>query len=171
MYNEAKEIETIMNSLIKTSIAGIIIGALIAAGIFYLVKPEPEPVESLQQALFAWGGTQIKGRWDDQTVQNKLEDTHLFPLNVSEANSANWIENGQCVKGIGRYFSNDDMPNLLVYNNLGDLIGIYLYSHEPMSNPWVKSEPLVIPNNVTIIKDTHWALPLYLQNPANACGL
>ena len=160
-----------MNSLIKTSIAGIIIGVLIAVGIFYLIKPDSEPVESLEQALFAWGGTQVKGRWDDQTVDNKLEDTHVFPLTATDANSANWIENGQCVKGLGRYFSHAEMPNLLVYNNFGDLIGIYLYSYEPMSNPWVKSEPLIIPDGITIIQDAHWALLLYLQNPSNACGL
>lgn len=160
-----------MNSLIKTSIAGIIIGALLAVGIFYLVKPEPEPVESLEQALFAWGGTQVKGRWDDQTVQNKLEDTHVFPLTATEANSSNWTAKGQCIEGIGRYFSHAEMPNLLVYNNLGDLIGIYLYSYEPMSNPWVKSQPLVIPSNITIIEGTHWSLPIYFQNPSNACGL
>ena len=160
-----------MNTLIKTSLAGIIIGALIGAGIYFLVKPEAENVDSLEQALFAWGGTQVKGRWDDATVQNKLEDTHVFPLTANEAKSSNWTENGKCIEGLGRYFSNPAMPNLLVYNSLGDLIGIYLYSYEPMLKPWIKSETLIIPNNITVIAGEHWALPLYLQNSSNACDL
>ena len=60
---------------------------------------------------------------------------------------------------------------LLIPLYIGDLIGIYLYSYESMSNPWANSQPLVIPSNITVIQGSHWALPIYFQNPSNACRL
>ena len=93
------------------------------------------------------------------------------PLSSKEASSSGWSENGQCVTGIGRYFSNPDLPNLLIYNKSDELIGVYLYSYDPMSNPWTKSDSLVIPTNLTLIDGDHWSVSLYFQNPSKACEL
>ena len=77
-------------------------------------EPEPEPVDSLEKALFAWGGAITKGRYDDNPARHtKLDDTYVVPLSSKEASSSGWTENGHCVRGLGRYFSNPDMPNEL----------------------------------------------------------
>ena len=152
-------------------VIGLIIGALITTGVYLLVKPEPEPVDSLEKSLFAWGGSIAKGRYDDNPARHtKLDDTYVFPLSSKEASSSGWTENGHCVRGLGRYFSNPDMPNLLIYNESDELIGVYLYSYDPMANPWTKSQPLVIPQNITLVPNEHWSIPLYFQNPSTACG-
>ena len=152
-------------------VIGLIIGVLIATGIYFLVKPEPEPVDSLEKALFAWGGAITKGRYDDNPARHtKLDDTYVVPLSSKEASSSGWTENGHCVRGLGRYFSNPDMPNLLIYNSIDELIGVYLYSYDPMKNPWTKSQPLVIPQDITLVPNEHWAIQMCFQNPSKACG-
>tara|TARA_B100000686_G_C16760380_1_gene958262 strand:+ start:1224 stop:1727 length:504 start_codon:yes stop_codon:yes gene_type:complete len=153
-------------------IIGLAIGALITTGLYLLIKPEPAPVDSLEKSLLAWGGSISKGRYDDNPARyTKLDDTYVFPLSSKEASSSGWSENGQCVTGIGRYFSNPDLPNLLIYNKSDELIGVYLYSYDPMSNPWTKSDSLVIPTNLTLIDGDHWSVSLYFQNPSKACEL
>ena len=94
----------------------------------------------------------------------------MVPLSSKEASSSGWTENGHCVRGLGRYFSNPDMPNLLIYNSIDELIGVYLYSYDPMKNPWTKSQPLVIPQDITLVPNEHWAIQMCFQNPSKACG-
>ena len=153
-------------------VIGLAIGAIITTGIYLLVKPEPAPVDSLEKSLLAWGGSIAKGRYDDNPARHtKLDDTYVFPISSKEASSSGWTENGQCVTGIGRYFSNPNLPNLLIYNESSELIGVYLYSYNPMANPWTKSDSLVIPQDITLINGEHWSVLLYFQNPSKACGL
>ena len=153
-------------------VIGLAIGAIITAGIYFLLKPEPEPVDSLEKSLLAWGGSIAKGRYDDNPARyTKLDDTYLFPLSSKEASSSGWTENGKCITGIGRYFSNPELPNLLIYNKSDELIGVYLYSYNPMANPWTKSNSLVIPPNLTLVNGEHCSVSLYFQNPTKACEL
>jgi len=153
-------------------VIGLAIGAIITTGIYLLVKPEPAPVDSLEKSLLAWGGSIAKGRYDDNPARHtKLDDTYVFPISSKEASSSGWTENGKCITGIGRYFSNPNLPNLLIYNESDELIGVYLYSYNPMANPWTKSNSLVIPQDITLINGEHWSVLLYFQNPSKACGL
>ena len=70
-------------------IIGLAIGALITAGLYLLIKPEPAPVDSLEKSLLAWGGSISKGRYDDNPARyTKLDDTYVFPLSSKEASSS-----------------------------------------------------------------------------------
>ena len=152
-------------------VISFIIGVLITTGIYFLVKPEPEPVNSLEKALFTWGDAIVNPHWmEGRKEMVTLVDSYDLPLSAKDAVTSGWTENGRCVEGLGRYFSNPDMPNLLIYNSIDELIGVYLYSYDPMTNPWTKSQPLVIPQNITLVPNEHWSIPLYFQNPSTACG-
>ena len=95
-----------------------------------------------------------------------------FDIPLSSANAATfgWIDPFLCSPGRGRYFSNQDFPNLfLLYNTSENLFGIYLNSDLEMPFPWKKMPNLTKPGGKQIVNKQHWGLYTLINDPLQAC--
>ena len=97
-----------------------------------------------------------------------------LPLTAAEATSAGWTDLIRCFRGRGRYFEKKDAtgqpgPNMLMFNDENELIGVYLVSRIEMPvPPWEYMEDGLI--GVMSYEFEHWGLPIYMKDPTLACG-
>ena len=89
----------------------------------------------------------------------------LLPITATVAITAGWIDSGQCIAGLGRYFKGDNLPFALIYNKADDLIGIYHFSSTELPSPFVKLP--AVPE--AGIDTDHWGLYEYFVDQDNAC--
>ena len=98
--------------------------------------------------------------------------TEELPLTAPEAVATGWKDPVLCTVGRGRYFkkepASEQVPYLLMYDNLGSLIGIYQISEMEMPRPWEHVDTLE-GGGLTIVDFEHWGLFVYFQDPIRAC--
>jgi len=104
-------------------------------------------------------------------VGNPLSNAEFdIPLSTANATTFGWIDPFLCSPGRGRYFSNQDFPNLfLLYNNSENLFGIYLSSDIEMPFPWKNISSLTGPGGKQIVNKQHWGLYTLINDPLQAC--
>ena len=89
-----------------------------------------------------------------------------IPLTASDTVTAGWKESGQCVPGLGRYFTRGEgEPFALMYNKGNDLIGVYHFSLTELPSPFVERPGVPEAG----ISTNHWGLFIYFVDPTNAC--
>lgn len=98
--------------------------------------------------------------------------TEQLPLIVTSAEAAGWQGSIRCNIGVGRYYvkpgPDSTSPLILVFDKVGQLAGIHLYSGTEQPEPWVHVEQG--PAGVPALKPAHWRLGIYLVKPTQACG-
>ena len=170
------------NRWFQVSVTGIIAAVVFTALGFLISSGDPE--ESLGSkvgpVVLATGGTveqssgsgiygvSEKEQADDETTQG------LLPLTVAEAVAGGWIGPVLCSVGRGRYFQQGSAgeadPYLLMYNQLDELIGVYLYNKTEMPLPWQRLDELKGAGLNKVVDFEHWGLFVYFQDPAEACA-
>ena len=89
-----------------------------------------------------------------------------MPLTATVAVTAGWNDSGQCLAGLGRYFTKGEgEPYALMYNKADDLIGVYHFSSNELPPPFVKKAALAEAG----ISTDHWGLFVYFMDPTDAC--
>ena len=95
-----------------------------------------------------------------------------LPLRAADAVAAGWKDPVLCAVGRGRYFKKEtggeQVPYLLMYDNLDSLIGIYQISETDMPEPWMHVEKLE-GGGLNIVNFEHWGLFIYMRDPTRAC--
>ena len=99
--------------------------------------------------------------------------TEELLLTAPEAVAMGWKDPVLCTPGRGRYFKRDTggekVPYLLMYDDLGSLIGIYQISETEMPTPWKHVDALE-GGGLTIVDFQHWGLFVYFRDQVLACG-
>ena len=96
-----------------------------------------------------------------------------LPLTAAEAVATGWEYSAICVPQKGRYFQMKDTtgwltPYLPMYNDGGELMGVYMFSETEMpSPPWVHLQLL---QGVPDLEHEHWGLEIMFKSPTLACG-
>ena len=101
-----------------------------------------------------------------------------IPLFGIAATARDWMDPVLCIKrsgralsvAEGRYFDKgeQDVPYRLIYSRSDVLLGVYLYSETPMPRPWFHEDEGV--RQVASLAFEHWSLPVYINDPFEACG-
>ena len=166
----------ITNKLIQFILAGII-AAIVGAIIGTWISPsandtsgDSNTLNSLstpREKVVFKGGDAPKTRSAEPGGRSAgVETTLELPLTTTSANTAGWNESGQCVAGLGRYFTKGEgEPFALMYNKTDILIGVYHFSLTELPSPFVE-RPVVLEAGIST---NHWGLFIYFIDPTNAC--
>ena len=96
-----------------------------------------------------------------------------MPFTAAEAVAAGWEDPILCSPGRGRYFTKGPAgeadPYVLMYNDVDELIGIYLYSMVEQPPPWKKTESIRGDGKLPVIDFEHWGLFLFFLDTLKAC--
>ena len=95
-----------------------------------------------------------------------------LPLTAAEAVAAGWEDPVICFPRKGRYFRKEIdgqlTSYLLMYNDEGQLRGMYNFSNDEMPPPWQRVCGL---RGVPELEYEHWALEVSFRAPQLACGV
>ena len=95
-----------------------------------------------------------------------------LPLTAAEAVAAGWEDPIICFPRKGRYFRKEVdgqlTSYLLMYNDEGQLRGMYNFSNDEMPPPWERACGL---RGVPELEYEHWALEVTFRSPQLACGV
>ena len=94
-----------------------------------------------------------------------------LPLTAAEAVAAGWADPIICFPRKGRYFRKEIdgqlTSYLLMYNQEGQLRGMYNFSNDEMPPPWERVCGL---RGVPELDDVHWALEVTFRSSQLVCG-
>jgi hypothetical protein len=145
-------------------ILGVVIGLLVA--------PEP-PEGSLLGPVTVTTGGSTRPRSDEAFAYQFAADIIDLPLTTADAVAAGWKDPVFCSPGRGRYFTKgpagDADPYVLMYNDVDELIGLYLYIKSEMPPPWDQLDELLGGGGSPIVDFEHWGLFVYFQDSVLAC--
>lgn len=164
------------NRLIQLVVSGIIAAIIgMALGAWLLpsgddVSVDVDTLNIAREQVFLIGGDAPQSRKGAgcQLCGVALGDqTSLeIPLTAADTVTAGWNESGQCVPGLGRYFTRGEgEPFALMYSKADDLIGVYHFSLTELPSPFVERPG--IPE--VGISANHWGLFIYFVDPTHAC--
>ena len=146
--------------------AALFVAGMVVASI--VLKEDPIPIERPDRLV-------LNADNGDQAAE--------LALTAAEAVLNGWKDPVLCYKGsgsfvgknvsderLGRYFHNEsagETPSYLsIYNETGELLGVYLISPIELPAPW-KHQPEGLQN---VLTSEHWGLPLYVRETKEACG-
>ena len=150
---------------VLTALLGVVIGALSFSGVSS--GPEFGPVKLTSGGTIFVSGDGARIGALQQVVELEL------PLTGAEAVAAGWTDPILCSTGRGKYFQragDPEVPYVLMYDSLDQLIGIYLLSNAEKPSPWERAEQITS-GGVPIIDYEHWGLFVYFQDQTRACSL
>ena len=135
--------------------------------------------KSLGDRVFLTSGGTIQQSGHMPGVLGKLRSQITvdmdLPLTSAEAVAAGWTDPIFCSAGRGRYFqkgpAGEGEPFFLMYNDIDELIGMYMFSKSEMPIPWKRLDELRGGGGLSLIDFEHWGLLVYNQDPTRACGV
>ncbi len=152
-----------------------IIAAVVFTVIGFLVSSGGPDGHLVGSVTLVTGGA-VEQTGGDKTPEFALNKSPVLdlPLTVAEAVAGGWIGPVLCSVGRGRYFQQGSAgeadPYLLMYNQLDELIGVYLYNKTEMPLPWQRLDELKGAGRNEVVGFEHWGLFVYFQDPAEACA-
>jgi hypothetical protein len=127
----------------------------------------------LGPVTFTTGGTTLPHPVGDNWPSSFAADIIDLPLTTADAVAAGWEDPILCSPGRGRYFTKGPAgeadPYVLMYNDVDELIGIYLYIKSEMPPPWDKIDELRGGGGIPVVDFEHWGLFVYFQDSVRAC--
>ena len=107
--------------------------------------------------------------YESLLVSHPTLPSYSIPTNAELAISQGWSDPIFCSPGRGKYYTHPEFHHILMYNSIGEPIGIYQHSENEMTKPWSKTKEIIGGGGVKILDMEHYGMFIYFKDNIRSC--